>query len=367
MNIPYIDLERQNKQVNAKINAAISKVVKKQSFVLGEELEEFETEFAEYLGSKYVCGVNSGTDGLTLALRALGVGKGDEVITPAQSFIASALAITEVGATPVFVDIDSDTYQIDATKIQEKITNRTKAILPVHLYGAPCEIDKILKIAEENNLKVVEDSCQAHGATLDNKKTGTFGEIGVFSFYPSKNLGAYGDGGAICTNDSALFNEVMSLRNYGQTKKYHHDHLGVNSRLDDLQACILRVKLKYLDEWNRKRNQIANEYKKKLACTKHQEVLTRGESCYHIFNIEYPNRDALISYLQKNGIQTLIHYPIPIHLQKCYGELNYKPGDFPVSEAHARQTISLPMFSELENHEVTSIVGLINQYVNENI
>lgn len=362
MKIPYIDLKRQYKQIGAEIDAAIGSVIKKQSFVLGKELEAFESDFAEYLGCGYVCGVNSGTDGLILALRALGIGQGDEVITPAQSFIATTLAITEVGATPVFVDIDSDTYQIDVKKIEEKITERTKAILPVHFYGAPCEIERVVAIAKTNNLKVVEDACQAHGATLNEKRVGTFGDVGVFSFYPGKNLGAYGDGGAICTNNPDLYDAFTSLRNYGQISKYHHDRIGVNSRLDNLQASVLHVKLKYLDEWNKRRNDIAIAYKEQLSWAKSQVVLERGTSCYHIFNIEYPKRDALISYLLQYGVQAHIHYPIPIHLQKCYRGLNHKPGDFPHSETHARQTVSLPMFCELENHEINSIVDLINKY-----
>lgn len=361
MDILFLDLKRQYHYIKKEINQAIFKVLDHQSFVLGSKLKLFEKKFASYLKSKYVVGVGSGTDGLILALKALGIGKNDEVITPAYSFIATTLAITELGAKPIFVDIDPNTYQINVDKIEKLITKRTKAILPVHLYGAPCRIDQIVKIACKNNLFVIEDSCQSHGATFKEKMTGTFGNIGVFSFYPGKNLGAYGDGGALCTNNKDLYEKILRLRNYGQSKKYYHDTIGINSRLDEIQAAILSVKLKYLNEWNKKRNQIAQWYKKYLdSKIKTQIILNNGTSNYHIFMIEADRRKSLQKMLLKQKIYTLIHYPIPIHLQKCYKSLGYKKGSFPNTEKLAKKALSLPMFPELFEKEVKYICESIN-------
>lgn len=363
MNIPFLDLHRQYAQIKPEIDEAIKRVVDRQYFILGEELVAFEQEFASYLGSKYVVGVGSGTDALILALRALDIGKGDEVITQPNSFIATTLAITELGATPVFVDVDPDTYQIDVDLIEAKITKKTKAILPVHLYGAPCEITKIVDIAKKHNLFVLEDACQSHGATLNDKITGTFGDIGTFSFYPGKNLGAYGDGGALCTDNGELYNKLLGLRNYGMTKKYYHDEIGLNSRLDEIQAAVLRVKLKYLDEWNRKRNEVAKNYNEVLKEIKTQKIIDGGVSNYHIFIVQSKKRGELAIFLKENGINTLIHYPIPIHLQKCYRNLNFKIADFPNTEILATEIISIPIYPELKTSERKYLTNSINNYL----
>jgi len=359
-NILFLDLKKQFKQIKPEINEAVKRVIDRQFFILGPELERFESLFSKYLGSKYVLGVNSGTDGLILALQSIGITKGDEVITVPNSFIATTLAITQLGAKPVFVDIDPDTYQIDANKIEKAITLKTKAILPVHLYGAPCQIDVIKKIADKHHLYVIEDACQAHGAIVNNKQVGTFGDIGVFSFYPGKNLGAYGDAGAICTNDKKIFERIKRLRNYGQKEKYYHSEIGINTRLDEIQAAVLSVKLQYLDKWNKQRNKIANLYNKHFSKIKTQKIYDKTKSCYHVFIIEVKDRNLFKEKLAKKGISTLIHYPLPIHLQECYKYLGYKKGDFPHTESAANKILSIPMYPELSEKEVKYIVATIN-------
>ena len=360
MNIPFLDLKAQYKSIKPEIDKAIKKVIDSQRFVLGQELESFEKEFAKYLGVKYVVGVNSGTDGLILALLSLDIGKGDEVITPANSFVATTNAIVQIGAKPILVDCNPNTYQIDIKRVEEAVTKTTKAILPVHLYGAPSEIDKLKKVAKRYKLLLIEDACQAHGATLNNKKLGVFSDLGVFSFYPGKNLGAYGDGGAIVTNNKNLYEKLLKLRNYGQSKKYYHDNFGINSRLDEIQAAILRVKLKYLDKWNKERNKIADNYNESLKNYKTQKIIKNGKSCYHLFVIESDNRDKLQRYLLDNGIHVLIHYPVPIHLQKTYRRLGYKEGDFPNAEKLSKTLLSLPLYPEITNKEIMHVSKFIN-------
>lgn len=363
MKVPFFDLKRQYSQISSEVDSSIKRVVDRQFFILGEELQQFEEEFTDYLGTKHVVGVNSGTDGLILALKALGVTEGDEVIMPTYSFIATGLAATWIGATPVFVDSDPDTFNIDATQIEKKITKRTKAILTVHMGGLPSNMDEILRIAKKHNLKVVEDACQAHGSEYKNKKAGTIGDLGVFSFYPSKNLGAYGDAGAICTNNKKLYGDLKLLRNYGQTKKYHHTKEGINTRLDEIQAAVLRVKLKYLDGWNEKRNKIADLYKEGLSKQFIYQVYgSTIYSNYYLFIILHKRRDTLAAYLNSEGIGTLIHYPVPMHLQETYKYLGYKEGDFPVAERICNQCISLPMFPELTYENVNYITDKINTF-----
>jgi dTDP-4-amino-4,6-dideoxygalactose transaminase len=358
--IPFLNLKAQYKEHKSEIDEAITRVVDNQYFILGNELKTFETNFASYLGVKYACGVNSGTDALVLALKVLGIGRGDEVITPTLSFIATTLAITEVGATPVFVDSDTDTYQIDVSLIEKKITSKTKAIIPVHLYGAPCEIDKIMEIANRHSLRVIEDACQAHGTLYKSQMAGTFGDIGVYSFYPGKNLGCYGDGGAMVTNDEEIYKKMISIRNYGQTVKYHHETLGVNSRLDEIQAAILDVKLKHLDGWNDKRRVIAKKYNKEIKRLKTQRIISNGISNYHVFSVIIEERDNFIKELDNQGIKTIIHYPIPIHLQNCYSSLGYAEGSFPVAEKIAKSIVSLPMYPELNISDQEVIIKTIN-------
>lgn len=362
MDIKFLDFERQYGTLAKEVQEAIARVFKRQWFVLGPEVEAFEEEFAKYLGVKYIVGLNSGTDALEFCLRALEIGPGDEVITPANSYIATSLAISYVGAKPVLVDCDPHTYQVDVAQIEKKITKKTKAILPVHLYGAPCEIDKIMKIAKKHKIFVVEDVAQAVGTTLNGKKMGSFGDINAFSFYPGKNLGAYGDAGAVATNSKKLYEKAKFWRNYGQTKKYHHVTFGRNSRLDEIQAAILRVKLKYIDEWNVLRREVANNYHEALSTIKTQKLLPSGESNYHLFVIETKKRDQLQKFLEKNNIGTLIHYPIPIHLQKTYKHLGYKKGHFPVAEKIAKSILSLPMYPGLSKKEIKHIGQQINSF-----
>lgn len=366
MKVPYLDLKRQYKHIKPEIQTAINRVLDSQFFILGSEGEMFEKEFAKYLHCRFTVGVNSGTDALVLSLLALEVGKGDEVITTPNSFIATASSITDVGAIPIFADIDPKTYQIDVDQIPKLITKKTKAILPVHIYGAPCDITRIVKIAKKYNLSVVEDACQAHGTTLYNKKVGTFGDLGVFSFYPGKNLGAYGDGGAICTNNKKLYEKLIKLRNYGQKKKYYHESMGKNSRLDEVQAAVLRVKLKHLGTWNTKRNILAKVYKINVKNGTFQETIKDGYSNYHLFVIESPERDALHKFLAKRGVITLIHYPVPIHLQECYQNLGYKRGDFKKTERLAKRILSLPMYPELTIKEIEHTAHLINTFHSQN-
>jgi len=363
VNIPFLNLKAQYKTIKPEIDEAIKRVVNSQIFVLGSELEAFEKEFAKYLGIKYAVGVNSGTDALILSLLSLGMGKGDEVITSANSFVATTAAIIQVGAKPILVDCDKDTYQIDINQVQKSITKKTKAILPVHLYGAPVEIDKLQKIAKKNKLFLIEDAAQAHGAVFKNKNLGTFGDVSVFSFYPGKNLGAYGDGGVIVTNNKNLYQKLLLLRNHGQSKKYFHDTFGLNTRLDEVQAAVLRVKLKYLNKWNIEKNNIAAKYNKSLRNYKTQKIIKNGKSNYYVFVIESSNRERLQKYLVSKGINTLIHYPIPIHLQKGYKHLGYKKGDFPITEEISDRILSIPNYPELTNNQRDYIIDKLNKFV----
>lgn len=360
--IPFLDLHRQYDSIKSEVNSAMQRVMDRQFFILGPETEAFEKELAAYLHVKYVVTVNSGTDALIFSLRALGIGKGDEVITPAHSFIATTLAITELGANPVFVDINPQTLEMDETAIEQKITDRTKAILPVHLYGAPVQIETIINVAKKHNLYVVEDTAQAIGATFKEQKLGTFGDMGTYSFYPGKNLGAYGDGGAVSTNDETLYHKLLKLRNYGQTKKYVHDSVGINSRMDEIQAAVLRVKLKHIDLWNKRRQEKAHLYNQFLQGIKTQKIIHDGQSNYHLFVIEHEKRDELQQFLAEKGIQTLIHYPIPIHLQKCYDYLGHQKGSFEHTEKVSDTVLSLPMYPELTDEEIQLVVKAIHEF-----
>jgi dTDP-4-amino-4,6-dideoxygalactose transaminase len=318
--IPFFNFKREHSGIQLEISEAIERVFESGRFVLGDEGAAFETEFSSYIGAKYGIGVNSGSDALFLALKALGIDENSEVITVSHTFVSTVDSIVRCGATPVFVDVEPDTYCINTAKIEEKITQKTKAILPVHLYGHPVDLDEVLKIAKQYDLSVVEDACQAHGTEYKGKKVGSSGNAGCFSFYPVKNLGAYGDGGMVTTNDSSLAERIKLLRNYGQSRKYYHDFVGINSRLDELQAAILRVKLSRLDEWNEKRRRLAQLYKEILEQT---DVVLPSERpyvkhAYHLFVIRLARRENCQRFLQKRGIQTQIHYPIPVHKQKAY-------------------------------------------------
>lgn len=368
MKVPFFDLKKQYKSIQSKIDFVIKQTLSNSSFILGKNLEEFENQFAKYIGVDYTIGVNSGTDALLLSLIALGIKKDDEIITVPNSFVATTLAITNLGAKPIFVDIDSKTYNIDVNQIEKNITNKTKAILPVHLYGHPAEMNKILEIAKKYNLKVIEDACQAHGALYNGKKVGSFGDLACFSFYPTKNLGAYGDAGIITTNNKELANKLKMLRNYGQTKKYYYEIRGINTRLDEIQAAILNVKLKYLDKWNEKRIKNANLYTSLLKNIP-EISLPISQDSKHVFYsyiIRTENRDQLQKYLEENGILTLIHFPIPLHLQKVHKNLGYKLNDFPITEKYANEILSLPMFPELTKSEIKYIAEKIKEFINKN-
>ncbi len=354
MKVNFVDLQKQYQDHKQELDAAALEVFTKCNFILGNQVEEFETNFAAFCETAHAIGVASGTDALVLALKALDIGPGDEVITVPNTYIATALAISLVGATPVFVDINPQTYNIDTNKIEAAINPRTKAIVPVHLYGQPADMDPIAAIAKEYKLYVIEDACQAHGARYKGKRVGGLGDIAAFSFYPGKNLGAYGDGGAITTNNMKLAEKLKLLRNYGQKVKYHHLIKGHNSRLDTVQAAILNVKLKYLEEWNRKRREHALKYKRLLKeknLVKPYE-LPSTEPVYHLYVIQIAKRNELLKYFAEKEISAGIHYPVPIHLQPAYTELGYARGSFPHTETYAEKIISLPMFSELTDDQI---------------
>ena len=347
--VPFVDLAAQYSAIADEINETTSRVIQKADFILGREVRLFEEEFAAFSEARYAVGVDSGTSALELALRAYDIGPGDEVITAANSFIASALAISHAGATPVLVDVDPFTHTIDVTGIERAITPRTKAILPVHLYGHPAHMDPIRQLAEQHGLIVIEDACQAHGARYKGRRAGSLGHAAAFSFYPGKNLGAYGDGGMVVTNDADIRKRLEMLRNYGQEEKYHHLTQGFNRRLDTLQAAVLRVKLRYLEKWNAARRWQAELYHRLLAGT---ELVLPSEavgaqSVWHLYVIRTEHRDRLKEYLASRGIAAGIHYPVPIHLQPAYRNLGYKRGSFPVTEQYAQRILSLPMYAEL--------------------
>ena len=365
MQINFVDLNKQYSLIKPEIDDAIQRVIKNSSFIGGEEVSAFEEEFAQYCDAHYCAGVNSGTDALKFICMALGIKEGDEVILPVNTFIATALGVSSMGAKPVFVDCEDGTYNIDVKKIEEKITSRTKAIIAVHLYGQPAEMDSIISIAQRHKLYVIEDACQAHGAFYKDRRVGTFGIASAFSFYPGKNLGAYGDGGAVITNDADMTEKIKKLREYGQEKKYVHTERGTNSRLDGLQAAILRVKLRHLDGWNEKRRNVAACYYDNLKDLQIKLPVTMADRnhVYHLFVIETDNRDELLQYMSQKEIFCGIHYPIPLHLQGAYRELGYKEGDFPVSERSASRILSLPVYPELKKEEIRYIKNTINEFV----
>ena len=363
-NVPFVDLGVQYRAISAEIDDAISKVIQDADFILGREVRLFEEEFAEFCDSSYAVGVDSGTSALELALRAFDIGPGDEVITAANSFIASALGISHAGAKPVLVDVDPFTYTLDVKALERAITRRTKAIIPVHLYGHPAHMGPIRQLADRHGLVVIEDACQAHGASYKGKRVGSLGHAAAFSFYPGKNLGAYGDGGMVVTKDRKIANRLEMLRNYGQKEKYKHLFRGYNRRLDTMQAAILRVKLKYLEKWNAARRWNAKLYQKHLEGS---GVVVPGEaggaeSVWHLYVIRTERRDALKEHLVSKGINASIHYPIPIHLQPAYQDLGYKRGDFPVTEAYADRILSLPMYAELSDRQIEFISQTVCEF-----
>ena len=363
--IPLVDLKAQYSAIKEEMNAAIAGVLESAQFISGPEVKSFEEEFAEFCGAKYAVGVGNGTDALSLALRSTGVGPGDEVITTANTFIATAEAISSVGAVPVFVDVDPVYYNMASAALEAAITSRTRAVVPVHLYGQPAPMEDICSIARRHGLIVVEDAAQAHGASYKGKCIGIWGDLACFSFYPAKNLGAYGDAGAVVTDDEGAAEQVRLMRDHGRVDKYIHERIGVNSRLDSLQAAVLRVKLRHLDEWNRRRRHLAAIYSGALSdfqwITAPEEI-PDGRHVYHLYVIQLEDREALRDHLVEAGVATGIHYPVPLHLQPAYHHLGYREGRFPVSEALADRIVSLPMYPELSEHIVQDIAASIGEF-----
>ncbi|HAF70304.1 MAG: DegT/DnrJ/EryC1/StrS family aminotransferase [Clostridia bacterium] len=375
MKIPILDLTRQYQAIKGEIDRAIQRVVESGRFILGPEVEAFEQEIAAYLGAKHAIGVASGTDALYLALKALGIGPGDGVIVPSFTFFATAGVVVNVGATPIFCDIDPKTFNIDPEGLKELVTRYAsrvtiKAVIPVHLYGQPADMDEIMALAEEYDLYVIEDAAQAIGAEYRGRKIGTIGHLGCLSFFPTKNLGAYGDGGLVVTNHGELAEKVRMLRVHGSKPKYYHHMVGTNSRLDALQAAILRAKLPHLKEWTTARQRIAERYDELLADIPGIERPYRAPDRSHIFHqytirVLNGKRDALQNFLREKGIATQVYYPLPLHLQPCFRDLGYKEGDLPESERASRQALSLPMFPELTEEEQNHVVKAIKSFFQE--
>lgn len=356
------DFKKEYQQLGGEICKATERVFESGWHILGKEVEEFEKNFASYVGTKYCVGVANGMEALQISLMALGIGKGDEVITVSNTAVATVLAISNTGATPVFVDIN-DYYLMDMTRLEEKITNKTKAIIPVHLFGQMADMNSLGIIAKKHNLKIIEDACQAHGAMQKGKKAGSIGDINSFSFYPTKNLGAYGDGGAITTNSKELYEKSKMLRNYGQKNRYVHEIKGINSRLDEIQAAILGVKLNYLDSFIEKRNEIAKMYDENLLSIKQVKLPKTAKNNYHAFHlyvIEVEKRDELMAYLLQNGVQTIIHYPIPVHKQKCFTEYNELV--LANTESISDKILSLPINPFIESSEIRKVIELIRKF-----
>lgn len=365
MNVPFVSFKPLEQEIYKDIKSAFERVYESSWYIDGKEKREFEESFSKYCNTNFCVGVGNGLDALFLILKAMNISSGDEVILPANTYIASALAITYAGATPVFVDPDIYSFTINANKIEEAISDKTKAIMPVHLYGNLCDMDKIISIAKKNNLYVIEDCAQAHGATYNGQVAGSFGDASGFSFYPGKNLGALGDAGAVITNNEEIAKRVRILSNYGSDNKYHHVLKGHNSRLDELQAAFLSAKLKYLDIVNEKRREIASKY---LACIDNKEILlpyVEKNVCpvWHIFAVRCKRRDELEKYLRESGIVTNKHYPTPIHLQECYRDLGYKKGDFPIAEEISETELSLPLYYGMTDTEIEYVIDKVNAFI----
>lgn len=362
--VAFVDLGAQYRSIEPEVRSALEGVLERGDFILGSAVADFERAFASYIGVSYAVGVDSGLSALELGLMALGVGPGDEVITAANSFVASALPIASLGATPVLVDVEEDSFNLAPSLVEAAITPRTKVIMPVHLYGQMADMKAVCDIAARHGLKVLEDACQAHGARLAGQRAGSFGDAAAFSFYPAKNLGAYGDGGMLVTNDPEIDERVRLLRNYGSKVKYHHEVVGMNRRLDTLQAAVLEVKLAKLDAWNAARMEHAAQYGSLLADSNVQlpEVGPDREHVFHLYVVRSLDRDGLQAYLAECGVSTGIHYPIPIHLQPAFRSLGYAPGDFPITERLAGQILSLPMFPEMTELQVSHVARAVTEY-----
>jgi len=368
MYVPFVDLKCQYERIKGEILKEIGEVLDNTAYISGKKVHQFEEAFAQAHNARYCTAVSSGTDALHTALRAIGIKHGDEVIIPVNTFIATSAAVSQCGATPVFVDTDPRTYNIDPDKIEAAITNRTRAIIPVHLYGQAAEMDSVLEIAEKHNLFTIEDCSQAHLGEYKGRKIGTMGIIGTFSFYPAKNLGAYGEGGAAVTNDEKLYNRMLRFRQHGSVTKYIHEFEGCNYRMEEIQAGVLNVKIKYLEKWTESRRRIADYYNNNLSGLD-GEVITPYcpdyvKHVYHLYIVRARDRNKLQKYLFDRGIETMLHYPLPLHLQQAYSYLNYKDGDFPVAERQCTEILSLPMYPELTDEQVDYVCRMIKNYYN---
>jgi len=362
--IPYLDLVAQLRPLRAELDAVIARTIDNCSFCLGPDVAQFEKDFAKFIGTEHCVGFNSGTSALHVAMLLLGVGPGDEVVTTPFTFVATSWAISYVSAKPVFVDVDEATFNLDPKLVERAITPRTKAVMPVHLYGHPFDLDPILAVCKKHNLPLVEDAAQAHGAKYKGQTVGTFGEISCFSFYPGKNLGACGEGGALLTSNTAFDKRARALREHGSTVRYYHDEVGYNYRMEGIQGAVLGVKLKQLKKWTAERRRVAHRYHELLANTPLQlpREAAWGESAYHLYVVRHPRRDDLKKHLEANGVGCALHYPLPLHLQKCYASLGYKDGDFPVAEKAACECLSLPIYPELTDAQIQRVVEVIRDF-----
>jgi dTDP-4-amino-4,6-dideoxygalactose transaminase len=362
--IPYLDLKAQIKPLRAEIDAAIARTIDNCSFCLGPDTAQFEKDFAKFCGAEHAIGFNSGTSALHVAMLLLKVGPGDEVITTPFTFVATSWAISYVGAKPVFVDIDDATMNLDPNLVERAITPKTKAVMPVHLYGQPFDVDPILEICRKHKLPMVEDACQSHGAKYKGKTIGTFGELSGFSFYPGKNLGAAGEGGALVTNNLEFAKRAKSLREHGSSVRYYHDEVGFNYRMEGIQGAVLGVKLPHLKKWTSERQRVAKRYAELLKDTPLQLPHEAGfaESVWHLYVVRHPRRDELKAHLDANGVGCALHYPLPLHLQKCYANLGHQPGDFPVAEKAARECLSLPIYPELTDAQIQRVAEVVHGF-----
>jgi dTDP-4-amino-4,6-dideoxygalactose transaminase len=362
--VPYLDLVAQMRPLRKEIDAAIARTLDNCSFCLGPDVTQFEKDFARYCGAEHCVGFNSGTSALHVAMKLLDIGPGDEVITTPATFVATSWAISYVGAKPVYVDIDDATFNLDPKQVERAITPRTKAVMPVHLYGHPADLDPLVAICRAHNLALVEDAAQAHGAKYKGRMIGTFGALAGFSFYPGKNLGAYGEGGALVTNNPAYAARARALREHGSSQRYYHDEVGFNYRMEGIQGAVLDIKLRHLDTWTRERRRVAQRYNELLADTPLQlpREAEYARSAWHLYVVRHPGRDELKKHLEANHIGCALHYPLPLHLQKCYAHLGHKPGSFPTAEKAARECLSLPIYAELSDAQILRAVDVIKSF-----
>jgi len=366
MKVPFLDFSEQYQTIKDEIDVGLKSVFEKGNFILGQEEKDFEVNFAKFCNAQYAVGVNSGTDALYLALAALDVKPQDEVILPSFTFIATALCISYTGAKPIFVDIEEETYNIDPQKLKDAITDKTKAVIPVHLYGQPANMDEINAIAKERNITVIEDACQSHGSEYKGKRVGSLGDIACFSFYPTKSLGGFGDGGMVISNSQEIYEKIQMLRDYGRKGRYEHKIKGYNSRLDTVQAVILDAKLKHLDDWNKMRDVNAAIYCELLKDVEAVQTPTIQDDRSHVFQtfaVRLKERDKVLEEMKNKGIGVLIHYPIPLHLQEAYSDLNHKVGDFPVSELVANEVLSLPLFPHMKKEQIEYVCECLKEIV----